>query len=87
LIVIGECNATNDPKDLEGRVGDNTPPTNQELPYISSLSGTGRIAITIVVPPKWYYEIAVKSKGTSGKFERRVPDKGSCSASSWEIKP
>lgn len=78
IIVIGECNATKENKDLEGHVGEKNTEPKTELPYVASLSGGDRQAITIVVPPKWYYKIAVKPK---------VPQNGSCSASTWEIKP
>lgn len=78
IIVIAQCNATKDDKDLEGHVGEKNTEPKEELPMVASLSGKDREAITIVVPPKWYYKIAVKP---------RVPAQGSCSATAWEIKP
>lgn len=68
IFVIGFCNATLAPKDLEGWVGQAS--ANR---LIASLSGTGREAITIVVPPMWYYNIKVV-----------VPTGGNCTATSWK---
>jgi len=68
-VVIAFCNATNDPKALEGWVG--LTPT---VTMIASLSGNGRQAITFVVPPLWYYKVAVV-----------VPSGGSCQATIWTI--
>jgi hypothetical protein len=69
IIVTGFCNATAAPKDLEGWVGQTSAST-----LYASLSGTAREAITIVVPPSWYYKIAVV-----------VPAGGVCSASSTTL--
>lgn len=65
IIVNATCNATNNPKDLEGWVGQGP----SSLKLVASLSGTDRQAITIVVPPLWFYKISVV-----------VPSGGSCSA-------
>jgi len=64
IIVTATCNATTTPKDLEGWVGQASPSR-----LIASLSGTDRQAITIVVPPSWFYRITVV-----------VPPGGTCSA-------
>lgn len=65
IIVTATCNATSAPKDLEGWVGQGATTTK----LVASLSGTARQTITIVVPPAWFYRIAVA-----------VPPGGSCSA-------
>lgn len=69
VVVIGSCNATSAPKDLEGWIGQTSAAT-----LIASLSGTGRQAITIVVPPQWRYKIKVA-----------VPSGGVCTATIWAL--
>jgi len=67
IVVIAFCNATSNPKDLEGWVGQSS--ANN---LIATLSGPDRQAITVVVPPLWFYRIAVA-----------VPSGGSCQATIW----
>lgn len=69
IAVVGFCNATNKPKDLEGWVGQASADK-----LIASLSGTGRQAITVIVPPLWFYKISVV-----------VPSGGSCQATIWTL--
>jgi hypothetical protein len=69
IVVIGFCNATSNPKDLEGYVGQNSAAN-----LVASLSGIGRQAITIVVPPLWFYKINVA-----------VPAGGVCRATIWAL--
>ena len=69
IAVIGFCDATSDPKNLEGWVVQTSP-----LNLIDSLSGNGRQAITIIVPPLWFYKIVVA-----------VPSGGKCVATIWSL--
>jgi len=68
-VVVAFCNATSAPKDLEGWVGQTT-----TLSMVASLSGNGRQAVTFVVPPLWYYRVAVV-----------VPSGGGCQVTIWTI--
>lgn len=76
LIVIAFCNATTAPKDIEGWVGQNSPTTLQDL--VASVTGTGRLTITFVVPWRWYYQINVTSQPGPG-----IPPGGVCKATAW----
>jgi hypothetical protein len=75
LIVIAYCNATLTVKDIEGWVGQNNPTTLQDS--VASLSGTGRLTITFVVPWRWYYYIKVADANGG------IPPGGSCKATAW----
>ncbi len=71
MAVIGFCNATSAPKDLEGYVGH----TSGGLSLIASESGTARESITIIVPAHWYYEVRVNS----------MPAGVSCLVTGWPV--
>ena len=71
IAVIGFCNATLAPKDLEGYVGH----TAGGLSLIASESGTARESITIIVPAHWYYKVKVDS----------MPVGGSCKVTGWPV--
>jgi len=69
MAVIAFCNATSKPKDLEGWVGQGSASS-----LVASLSGSDRHAITVVVPPLWFFRIAVV-----------LPPGGSCTATIWSV--
>jgi hypothetical protein len=70
LIIIAKCNATVEPKDLEGWVRLSSQPTVNDT--VASLSGTARQTITFVVPWNWHYKVNVN-----------IPAGGVCSATAW----
>jgi hypothetical protein len=82
LIIIASCNATLEPKDLEGWVGQNSPAPLQYM--VASLSGTGRQTITFVVPWEWYYRVVVSWQSKSGTpAPGGIPPGGICNATAW----
>jgi hypothetical protein len=72
IIVVARCNATNNPKDLEGWVSQSTQATVADM--VGSQSGTGRQTITFLVPWGWNYRVNVA-----------VPPGGSCTATAWPV--
>lgn len=69
MAVIAFCNATNTEKALEGWVGKSS--ANK---LIASLSGSERQAITVIVPPLWFFKINVD-----------IPAGGTCRATIWSM--
>ena len=75
IAVIGFCNATATPADLEGWVGKKKPSENYQLELVASESGTGRKSITLIIPPGWFYKVLL----TGG------PANSACKVTGWPL--
>jgi hypothetical protein len=72
IAVIGFCNGTGTPADLEGFVGEK----KDGIDLVASLSGTGRKSVTIIVPAHWFYKVRLDPS----------PAGVSCKVTGWPLK-